>query len=76
MSFGFLKPTKAKDKSYIQAKRTMASKCYLLVNVHGGHCDHAALVDQLMGFAQGVGLDKAQVVAKKNHLLEGAMDVD
>ena len=47
-SFGFLKCTKATEKSYIQAKPDLSAKPYCLVNVQGSGVDHAAVVDQLM----------------------------
>ena len=74
-SFGFLKCTKATEKSYIQAKPDWGAKPYCLVNVQGsGGVDHAAVVDQLMEYAKQAGLDKAKVVKEKKSLL--APDVD
>lgn len=37
ISFGFVKATKAKSKSYIQSKPAMAEKCLCLVNVQAAH---------------------------------------
>lgn len=73
-SFGFLKCTKASEKSYIQAKPDLSAKPYCLVNVQGSGVDHAAVVDELMEYAKQAGLDKAKVVKEKNSLL--VPDVD
>ena len=73
-SFGFLKCTKATEKSYIQAKPDLSAKPYCLVNVQGSGVDHAAVVDQLMEYAKQAGLDKAKVVKEKISLLAPEVD--
>ena len=74
ISFGFVKATKAKSKSYIQSKPAMAEKCSCLVNVQAAHhYDHHQIVDKLMAFVccEG-GLDKAKVVEHRNWLMRGS----
>lgn len=68
-SFGEMKLTVAKGKSYIQAREAPGSKPYCLVNIQKEGVDHAALAQSVMTFASGAGLNKAQVVEYKNSLL-------
>lgn len=67
-SFGFLKPTYATGKSYIQAKESAKARPYLLVNVQG--CEnHYNIVKELMEFAASEkGLTKENVVCMRDKL--------
>lgn len=68
-SFGFVKPTYAKEKSYIQSRQTMRDKFSLLVNVQGVD-HHAHVCEQLLTFVCATtGLDKAKVISKRSELL-------
>ena len=68
-SFGFVKPTYAKEKSYIQRRQTMHDKFSLLVNVQGVD-HHAHVCEQLLTFVcTTTGLDKAKVISKRSELL-------
>eukprot|EP00438_Fugacium_kawagutii_P036729 Skav212624 [mRNA] locus=scaffold173:135056:135832:- [translate_table: standard] len=68
-SFGEMKLTVAKAKSYIQARDTSDAKQYCLVNIQGDGVDHGSIAKRVMTYAQGAGLNKAQVVDYKNKLL-------
>jgi len=70
-SFGEVKATRASQKSYIQARATASDKPYCLVNIEGkAGVDHRKIVDELVVFAQGAGLNKAQVIAEREALKE------
>jgi len=68
-SFGLVKPTFAKDKSYIVFKKDKASKERSLVNCQGLG-DHAAIVRQLMEWVcqEEAGLTKEDVIAKREKI--------
>lgn len=68
-SFGEMKLTVAKAKSYIQARDAPGDKPYCLVNIQGDGIDHASIAERVMTYAKGAGLNKAQVVDYKNKLL-------
>ena len=72
-SFGFVKETKASSKSYIQFKKSMGEKFSLLVNVQDtASPSHKLVVDKLMLFVTSeVGLNKAQVLAKRDEIIAG-----
>ena len=74
VSFGWLKPTMAKDKAYIQARTDKQSKVYCLVNVAlPKGPEQSKVMEALMGMAQTKqGLDKAELVKHKNGLLKKA----
>ena len=68
-SFGEVKATRASQKSYIQARATARDKPYCLVNIEGkAGVDHKKIVEELIVFAQGAGLNKAQVIAERDSL--------
>jgi hypothetical protein len=71
-SFGYVKITHAKDKSYIQFKKTEKDRFASLVNVQGiGPGKIREVADQLFSLVRRqAGLDKAQVVSKKKELMD------
>ena len=71
VSFGFLKPTYAKNKSYIVFKESLGqAKPTCLVNIMGTNgLDHAAVCAELLEFCKGAGLDKAAVVAERDGII-------
>ena len=74
ISFGFVKATKAKSKSYIQARPAMAENFTCLVNVQAAHhYDHHQIADKLMAFvcSEG-GLNKAKVIEHRDWLMGGS----
>ena len=69
-SFGYVKITHATEKSYIQFRKTPEDKFALLVNVQGLP-KRKDVADQLFSFVRcQAGLDKAQVISKRNELMD------
>ena len=67
-SFGWVKPTFATQKSYIQYKANLGDKMQLLVNCQG-EFDHADVTRKLLDLVVAKpGLDKAMVLEERNKL--------